>query len=66
MLTAAGQPREAVREYARALGIHQALAAGDPDNAAFRAEVASDYNRLATAEVALGDLGRAWPTTRAR
>lgn len=54
MLDEVGRSAEAVREYERALAIHVSMAAADPVNDRLKMELASDYNRLATAQVRLG------------
>ncbi len=50
---AAGRPHEAEPLLEQALAIHSSLFASDPANEALKLEVTTDYNRLATVQVAL-------------
>jgi tetratricopeptide (TPR) repeat protein len=55
MLDQRGKYRDAVRQYQRALAIHQALMASDTGNDAYRLEVASDYSSLAVTQAKMGE-----------
>jgi tetratricopeptide (TPR) repeat protein len=50
MLDADGKTPEAIKEYEKALEIHLSLSAADPASDSMKLEVASDSNRLATAQ----------------
>ena len=54
LLESIGRRREALSEFERALGLHLGLRADDPDNDAIAAQLASDYNGLATTQAKLG------------
>ena len=55
MLDASGKTAEAIGEYEKALAIHLSLAAADPASDSMKLEIASDSNRLATAQTKIGD-----------
>ena len=54
ILDGGGRSSEAVKSYERALSIHQALAAHRSGNDSVKLEIASDQNRLRTAQAKLG------------